>query len=117
MKGNVARMARLMHFSEYAVNFEETGMIAQRVTIFVTPGFSQWSVREKDCEKPIAYFTSKDEAVKYATAFARTKSSALLHVLDERGDVITEQRYDMNPDGPVQPPIGERPDARSVRKR
>ncbi len=86
-------------------------MLPERVTICVTPGFSQWNVREKGYEKPIAYFTSKDEAVKYATAFARTKSAALLQVLDERGDVMSEQRFDMKPETPVQPPTGNQADA------
>lgn len=77
----------------------------ERTTIYVKPGFSQWSVREETCEKPIAYFTSKDEAVQYASAFARTKAAAVLQVLDERGDILVEKTYSMNPDGRPQSPM------------
>jgi hypothetical protein len=74
-------------------------MTPQRVRILVTPGFSQWSVREQGYEKPIAYFMLKEEAMKYATAFARTKEAALLQILDERGRVQSEQRFEMEPEG------------------
>lgn len=78
-------------------------MTPQQVRIFVTPGFSQWSVREQGYEKPIAYFMLKEEAMKYATAFARTKEAALLQVLDERGRVQSEQRFEMEPEGQTTP--------------
>lgn len=75
----------------------------ERTTIYVKPGFSQWSVREETCEKPVAYFTSRDEAVKYASAFAKTKPAAVLQVLDERGDILIERTFSMNPDGSTRP--------------
>lgn len=80
-------------------------MAPERVTICVTPGFSQWSVRERGYEKPIAYFMAKEDAVKYATALARTKETALLQVLDERSRVISEQRFELElePETPPAP--------------
>ena len=74
-------------------------MTVGRATIFVTPGFSQWSVREQGYQTPIAYFMQKEDAMKYAMEFAQTKEAALLQVLDERGRVISEQRFEMEPEG------------------
>lgn len=70
-------------------------MTPERATILVTPGFSQWSVREQGPHAPIAYFMQKEDAMKYAMAFAQAKEAALLQVLDERGRVISEQRFEM----------------------
>ncbi|MGH8641569.1 MAG: DUF2188 domain-containing protein [Burkholderiales bacterium] len=70
-------------------------------TILVAPGFSQWSVREQGYQTPIAYFMQQEDAMKYATAFARAKEPALLRVLDERGRVVSEQRFEMAPELPL----------------
>lgn len=76
-------------------------MTPERATILVTPGFSQWSVREQGHHQtPIAYFMQKEDAMRYAMAFARTKEPALLQVLDERGRVVSEQRFEMEPEHP-----------------
>ncbi|HKA38879.1 MAG TPA: hypothetical protein VKD25_03855 [Burkholderiales bacterium] len=75
-------------------------MTPERATILVTPGLSQWSVREQGYgyQTPIAYFVQKEDAMRYATAFARGKEPALLQVLDERGRVLSEQRFEMEPE-------------------
>jgi uncharacterized protein DUF2188 len=74
-------------------------MTLERATILVTPRFSQWSVREQGLQTPIAYFMQKEDAMRYAMAFAQTKEPALLQVLDERGRVVSEQRFEMEPEG------------------
>jgi hypothetical protein len=92
-------------------------MAPERVTICVTPGFSQWSVKERGYEKPIAYFMAKEDAVKYATALARTKEAALLQVLDERCLVVSEQRFEMDtePETPQAPADVQAGDLRRAR--
>lgn len=72
-------------------------MTPERATILVTPGFLQWCVREQGPHAPIAYFMQKEDAMKYAMAFAQAEA-ALLKVLDERGRVISEQRFEMEPE-------------------
>lgn len=61
--------------------------------ISVIPGLTQWSVRERDIENPIAYFTTCGEAVKYAKAIAETKRVAVVRVLDQHGKTASEQRF------------------------
>jgi len=73
-------------------------MTPERATILVTPRLSQWSVREQGYQTPIAYFVQKEDAMRYAKAFARGKEPALLQVLDERGRVLSEQRFEMEPE-------------------
>jgi hypothetical protein len=91
-------------------------MTPARVTICVTPGFSQWSVKEQGYEKPIAYFMLKEEAMKYAIAFARAQEAALLQVLDERGRVVSEQHFEMQPEEQPQLPADRQPDDHQPRR-
>src|SRR5262245_540447 len=93
-------MAQVMQFVGYLFSTRGIAMTLERATILVAPGFSQWSVREQSHHQtPIAYFMQKEAAMKYATAFARTKEAALLQVLDERGRVVSEQRFEVEPEG------------------
>jgi hypothetical protein len=61
--------------------------------ISVIPGLTQWSVREQDIENPIAYFTTCNEAVKYAKAIAESKPSAILKIMDKNGKATSEQYF------------------------
>lgn len=63
--------------------------------ISVVPGLTQWSVRERELENPIAYFTTCGEAIKYAKAIAETKRVSVVRILDKNGNTTSEQRYDM----------------------
>lgn len=70
-------------------------MMEPQKVISVVPGLTQWSVRERDIENPIAYFTTCNEALKYATAIAATKRSAVVRILDKNGNTASEQHFDM----------------------
>lgn len=65
--------------------------------INVIPGLTQWSVREREIENPVAYFTTSGEAIKYAKAIAETKRLAVVRILDKNGKTTSEQRFDMRP--------------------
>jgi phosphopantetheine adenylyltransferase len=64
--------------------------------ISVVPGLTQWSVRERELENPTAYFTTCNEAIKYAKAIAETKRTAVVRIMDKNGNTISEQHFDMN---------------------
>jgi len=63
--------------------------------IFVTRGFSRWHVKEEGFDTPIATFMEEEDALSYATSLAKTKASANVRILDERGDIIAEQSFAM----------------------
>jgi len=63
--------------------------------ILVTRGFSRWHVKEDGFDVPIATFMEEEDALNYATSLAKTKASANVRVLDERGGIISEQRFAM----------------------
>lgn len=69
----------------------------QEKVISVIPGLTQWSVRERELENPIAYFTTCGEAIKYARAIAETNSVAVVRILDKSGNTTSEQHFDMKP--------------------
>lgn len=70
-------------------------MMEREKVISVVPGLTQWSVRERDLENPIAYFTTCGEAIKYARAIAETKRVAVVRILDNNGNTTLEQHFDM----------------------
>lgn len=70
-------------------------MMEREKVISVIPGLTQWSVRERDLENPIAYFTTCSEAIKYAKAIAETKRVAVVRILDKNGNTTSEQHFDM----------------------
>lgn len=70
-------------------------MMEREKVISVVPGLTQWSVRERDLENPIAYFTTCAEAMKYAKAIAETKRVAVVRILDKNGNTASEQHFDM----------------------
>lgn len=67
--------------------------------LYVKPGFGRWHVQEQGFEKSIAYFPSEQEAIDYAIAFGRTKPEAVIRVLDERGDTVSEKVVEMSAPG------------------
>jgi len=67
----------------------------ETTNLFVTSGFSRWHVKEEGFDAPIATFADEKDAVNYATALAKTKASANVSVLDERGDVVSEKSFVM----------------------
>ena len=67
----------------------------ETINLFVTAGFSRWHVKEEGFDAPIATFVDEKDAVNYATALAKTKASANVSVLDERGDVVFEKSFVM----------------------
>jgi hypothetical protein len=75
-----------------AIEMEKCAMEREQL-ISVIPGLTQWSVRERDMENPIAYFTTCGEAIKYAKAIAETKRAAVVRVLDQNGKTTSEQHF------------------------
>ncbi len=67
----------------------------QEKVISVMPGLTQWSVRERGVENPIAYFTTCKEALKYATAVAELKFRAVVRIMDKDGLTVSEERFGM----------------------
>jgi len=65
--------------------------------ISVTRGFSRWHVKEDGFDIPIATFMEEEDAMSYAISLAKTKASANVRILDERGDIISEQSFAMEP--------------------
>ena len=67
----------------------------EATNILVTRGFSRWHVKEDSFDVPIATFMEEEDALNYAASLAKTKAAANVKILDERGDVISEQNFTM----------------------
>ena len=60
--------------------------------IFVKAGPDRrWDVLEQGFDKPIAYFESRDDAIKYAKGLAHTKTLAQVKVLEADGSVSSDE--------------------------
>ena len=67
--------------------------MAKTTAIYVTPGFPRWRVKQQGLERPIADFTSKDEAIDYARSCARIRSCSSVIVFNETGAIESEESF------------------------
>jgi hypothetical protein len=69
--------------------------MTQLTQIYVTPGFSRWYVNQIGEDKALAEFPEKNAAVNYAIVLAKNKDYAHVKIIDEAGEVASEQCFVM----------------------